>query len=260
MIGGGDSDGLGTPMDEPTFSDGDTIVDSKSPLELAGVSRRSEAEVESMVAETLVILRPLARKIARQVGPRAEVDELFSVGQVALLLAARDHDPERSPFPAHATKRVKWAMLDSLRSQHGRAAARRSEALAALERLTEAAQEPAPDSAPESEQSYQDRLRRALATEATALFVGLTAPAAHEEESSDLAGGPEVALIRKRARGALDAAMKKLPERQRQIIERHYLAGERFDRIALSLRVSKSWLSRLHAQALDALAVALAEH
>lgn len=41
-----------------------------------------------------------------------------------------------------------------------------------------------------------------------------------------------------------------LPAEDIDIIVRHYLGGERFDHIALSLGISKSWLSRRHSRAL----------
>ena len=55
-------------------------------------------------------------------------------------------------------------------------------------------------------------------------------------------------------------ALSLLPPRQRAIVERHYFGGERFDEIAESLGVSKSWASRLHAQAMAALAERLRNH
>jgi RNA polymerase sigma factor for flagellar operon FliA len=37
------------------------------------------------------------------------------------------------------------------------------------------------------------------------------------------------------------------------LIERHYLRGERFDHVAASLNLSKSWASRLHTRAIGLL-------
>ena len=44
------------------------------------------------------------------------------------------------------------------------------------------------------------------------------------------------------------------------VTERNYFGDERFDDIARSLGVSKSWASRLHAQAMRALAERLRDH
>ena len=51
--------------------------------------------------------------------------------------------------------------------------------------------------------------------------------------------------------------MEALPARERALIERHYFGGEPFDEIAKDLGISKSWASRLHTQAIQALAKAL---
>jgi RNA polymerase sigma factor for flagellar operon FliA len=54
------------------------------------------------------------------------------------------------------------------------------------------------------------------------------------------------------------AAVRRLPKRERLIIERYYLdEGDCFEREARRLRLSKSWVSRLHARALERLRGAL---
>ena len=71
---------------------------------------------------------------------------------------------------------------------------------------------------------------------------------------------PEDEMGAASARDALTRALSTLPERQREIVERHYFEDERFDRIADSMGISKSWASRLHGQAMVALAEALRDH
>ena len=113
--------------------------------------------------------------------------------------------------------------------------------------------------APQTDLAYQERLKKQLAIEAAALFVGLTANA-ETQLAADPEESPEILLMRQRAGSALRGALMSLPERHREIVERHYFGGERFDHIAESMGVSKSWLSRLHAQAIEALGEALREH
>ena len=151
-------------------------------------------------------------------------------------------------------------MIDSVRRQtHGRSAAARATALAALDRVVEASNPMPPNEAPQTDLTYQERLKKQLAIEAAALFVGLTANA-EKQLAADPEESPEILLMRQRAGSALRGALVSLPERHREIVERHYFGGERFDHIAESMGVSKSWLSRLHAQAIEALGEALREH
>lgn len=71
---------------------------------------------------------------------------------------------------------------------------------------------------------------------------------------------PEHDLQRQRSGRALRTALELLPPRQRALVERHYFGEERFDHIAASLGISKSWASRLHGQAMEALARLMRDH
>lgn len=44
-----------------------------------------------------------------------------------------------------------------------------------------------------------------------------------------------------------------LPREERELIRRHYLEDERFDAVAKDLKISKSWASELHSQAIKRL-------
>ena len=68
----------------------------------------------------------------------------------------------------------------------------------------------------------------------------------------------ESALAAEQSHERLRRAVEALPERLREIVNRRYFEDERFDSIALRLELSKSRVSRLHAEAVVALARALA--
>lgn len=221
---------------------------------------RTALELRALVEEGLPHVVPCARFVARQLGRLADVDELASVGRAALVEAARSYDPSRSSFSTHARKRLRWAMLDSVRREtYGRSAHARAVALRAAERVSDAlAAEPPDPHAPE--QAHGRRLDAILAAQAAAMAVGLCSqrPAADAAATSE--DDAERALVRARVRQAIERAVERLPERQRELIERHYWGDERFDHIAERLGISKSWASRLHATAMEALAKALRDH
>jgi len=101
----------------------------------------------------------------------------------------------------------------------------------------------APDEPGTSEEEHQLKLDKLLESHAAALALGL------------VTGGetPEERAARSEVKGVLCRALATLPERERALVERHYFNGEDFDEIAADLGISKSWASRLHAQAIQAL-------
>ncbi len=236
------------------------------------VDRAAAAHRDGLFAEALVAVDPLAIKLARQLGALGESEELAAVGRAALVEIVGAYDPGKGPFLPFARARLKWAMLDSVRREtHGRMFSSRACALAAAERVAQEARGEAP--APGlPEEAHVKRLRGVLAAQAAAMVASLAAPFADEGTSTGeqrvvaRRGGrprepsPEDILLLRRQRDALRDAVARLEPRAREIVERHYFGGERFDHIAESLGVSKSWLSRLHAQALEQLGEAMKGH
>jgi RNA polymerase sigma factor for flagellar operon FliA len=99
-----------------------------------------------------------------------------------------------------------------------------------------------------------EKLTEHLADMATAMAIGLLAtPVVGDEgEPSALDTGmsPEEALAQAELRELVVQALDDLPEDERTLVRRHYLEGERFDQVAASLGLSKSWGSRLHTRAI----------
>lgn len=244
--------------------------------------RRAHAELTALVEQGLPLVAPVARQLAKELGRLADADELASVGRAALFDAALAFDEQRGPFGPYARKKLRWAMLDSVRREtQGRDAYGRARALRAAERVVDAIAPAAPDPVlPEAAHARQ--LGAILAAQAAAMVVGLTAPYRDlrdvtSDTSETLAisslavprksapppppgPDPEDLVLRHKSSEALVRAIATLPPRQREIVERHYYGEERFDHIAESLGISKSWASRLHAQAMEALAKALRDH
>jgi RNA polymerase sigma factor for flagellar operon FliA len=92
---------------------------------------------------------------------------------------------------------------------------------------------------------------------ATAMAVGLVAEAARGEEgdvtSVDAGLSPEEALASAELLHQVRVAIDELPREEAELVRRHYLNGERFDRVAAELGLSKSWASRLHTRAIGRL-------
>jgi RNA polymerase sigma factor for flagellar operon FliA len=92
---------------------------------------------------------------------------------------------------------------------------------------------------------------------AAAISVGLIAPTATGEGGEivqvSTSDSPEEAVARAQLLTVVDSAIRELPDDEAALVRRHYLEGERFDKVAESLGLSKSWASRLHTRALQRL-------
>lgn len=181
----------------------------------------------------------VARRILRRVNGQLPLDDLVSIGREALIDAVHTYEPGRACFRTYAGKKVAWAIYDGVRREtHGRCAAARSLRVA----------EPAPVA---EESSPPD----ALDLESERAPAEPVEPDDHASEGDD----PEAFLCRRQTGEALRRAVRDLPERERALVERHYFAGEPFESIAEDLGISRSWASRLHTQAIRALADAIHE-
>lgn len=204
----------------------------------------------------------IARQVARGLGAAVELDDLRSYGREGLLDAARKFDTARGvPFRAYANFRVRGAIIDGVRSmaQLPRRAYERLNGMSAALRVSEGAADDA-FASPESPTRAQADLALAdhLAAMAAALSVGLISPTGHGEGGEPVqistADSPEDAVAQAELVAHVRHLIDALPKEEAELVKRHYLEGERFDRVAQSLGLSKSWASRLHTRAMQRLA------
>lgn len=229
----------------------------------AGGARGADtAEVLALFEGELELVEITARQVARSIGASVELDDLRSFGREGLLDAARRFDPARGvPFRAYANFRVRGAMIDGVRamSQLPRRAHERLNGLSASLRTSEGVADdtfaaPSGGAPAQADQALGEH----LAAMATALAVGLIAPTSvgegGERVQVSTAESPEDAVLRAQLLQAVQDALDALPEEEAELVRRHYLDGERFDQVAVSLGLSKSWASRLHTRAMQKLA------
>jgi RNA polymerase sigma factor for flagellar operon FliA len=202
----------------------------------------------------------IARQLARELGRSVELDDLRSLGQQGLLEAARRFDEARGvSFRRFANYRVRGSMLDGIRKSAPlprRAHARIRALEAALLVAEAAAEDAAPGSLPAlpDAKASDQKLAEHLADMATAMAMGLLATPAVGDEGEpsalDTSMSPEEAVAQAELRELVVSALEDLPEDERTLVRRHYLEGARFDQVAASLGLSKSWGSRLHTRAI----------
>jgi len=211
----------------------------------------------------LVLVDQIAVQVIRSVDNRLDFNELRSYGLEGLMFAARRFDPEKGvPFRGYASFRVRGAMIDGVR-KNGVLPRRTHQKLKALAAATDyaessseerASQPPSGQSSADAQKALDDYLARV----ATAMAVGLLATTAQAEDGQTTTVAPsepaDDALANAQMLRLVHLEIEKLPHEERELLQRHYFAGERFDHVAEGLGLSKSWASRLHTRAVGRLA------
>jgi RNA polymerase sigma factor for flagellar operon FliA len=160
------------------------------------------------------------------------------------LVEAIDHyDPGReASFATYSSYRIRGAVLDGLR---------RETELAAQRTFWQTQQRERVDSLKPQTWGSGDAEVEALAAMAVGLALGFLLDE-QPDELVDTAvpanpyAATELAELRRLVRGAVEH----LPEREREVVRRHYFSHRDFSLIAQELGVSKGRVSQLHAQAL----------
>jgi RNA polymerase sigma factor for flagellar operon FliA len=208
---------------------------------------------QELVRQGLPVVVAVSRRIARRLGGAVSFDDLIGIGNLALVDIAREWDPERASFASYARARLKFAIVDGVRRETRGRAAQRAAGIIASDRLADEQPEAPESEEPPSLADDQAALADLLDGHAAALALGhlATPPGALLSES------PEEQVGRAEMAHVLRAFIGDLPDRERSLMERHYFGDEPFDLIAQDLGISKSWASRLHERAVEAVKLAM---
>jgi RNA polymerase sigma factor FliA len=208
----------------------------------------------------------VAKKAAYMIFPRVkehvELDELIALANAGLAEAAQRFDPGRgAAFSTFAWYRVQGSIVDGLRksSQLPRRVWAKLVALRAAsdylehraERDAGAAQQGAqPATGPDALAQVKSELS-AIRTMYVTSLEALTD--AGFDKADDKAPQADAAIDAQRAASKLRAAIERLPEKEQALMKKHYWEGKNLLEAGAELGISKSWASRLHAQAVERL-------
>ena len=191
-------------------------------------------------------------KVRARYDLEVDLDDLMADGFAGLVEAKSRFDADKGvQVKTFAYYRIRGAILDGIRKNSfmpRRAYEQLRAAEAALgigEALGEAR---AADPQGRKDVAKCAETLHATISRLTASFV--IASVGPDEEAQE---SPEDSLLRGESAERVRAALKELPERERALVEGHYIKGRRFDLVAKELGISKSWASRLHTKALDRL-------
>lgn len=191
--------------------------------------RRPRADATQLVVRHL----PLARRAAGLIYPRVRghvaFDEVLALAAAGLAEAAARFDPARgATFATFAWYRVRGTIIDGLR----RSTQLPRRTWARLLALRTTADHPAVPSM---------------------YILSLDALRDRGFDAADDAPAPPDGLDRARVAARLRDAIARLPDKQRAIVTKHYFEGKNLLEAGAELGLSKSWASRLHAQAVGRL-------
>jgi RNA polymerase sigma factor FliA len=223
---------------------------------------RDTPESRQLFNDHLELVEVIARKLLRSVGGSQDIDTLRSFGQEGLLIAARRFEPERGiPFRAYATHRVRGSIIDGIRKDSS-LPRRTHQKLKLMDDANTFAEsnlesQPTPAAKGQTRAEAQQALDDYLARVATAMAVGLVAATARSDDGALTAVSATLLADEQLAQAEIGVIVRRevdaLPREEAELVRRHYFEGERFDHVAQSLGLSKSWASRLHTRAVQRL-------
>ena len=230
---------------------------------------RTQQDIDALVTEHLPLASFAVNAVAARISLPGHVsrDDLLSCAHVALVEVAKRFDPAAgASFATYALTRLQGAVLDELRSgdwasRSVRAAARRSDAAADALTIT-LGRPPSREELAASLGVARSELESLQVDVHRAVMVSIDAEARPGGSSLDLPDtgeSPERALLRSERARYLHEAIRALPDRLDEVVERNFFGDESLTDIAQDLGVTLSRVSQMRARALTLLHAAMSE-
>ncbi len=201
-------------------------------------------------------VRSVAATVRKQFNAQLELEELMAYGQIGLLEAAERFDPKvGANFLTFAHYRIKGSIFDGLRKMgvlrgaDARTASVGERAAAYLGNLADREQG-AGNRAGSIDDDVMD-ISNAVAGLAMVFATSLEGADTLGFSDESLPVDQRLELEQQRVR--LRAAIEKLPEKERRLLQGYYFQGKTLEEAGAEIGQSKSWASRLHARAIERL-------
>jgi len=229
--------------------------------------RAVDGRKAQLVERHLEIARRAAGLIYPRVRGHVAFEEVVALANAGLAEAAERFDPDRgASFVTFAWYRIHGTIIDGLRKSTElprRTWARLVALRAASEYLEERAERERGDASRGAAPAAGGELLAAIADSVAAVramyMLSLDTLRDRGFDAPGDAPPPPEGLDRARTAARLRDAIARLPDKQRAIVTMHYFDGKSLQDAGAELGVSKSWASRLHAQAVDQLRALIEE-
>lgn len=227
-------------------------------------SCRMSSTTDQLILDQQPYLKALARNIAKTLPHHVDYDELVAFGQVGLAEAARGFEPSRGvSFTTFAHYRIRGAIFDGLRKMTWLPpAARRSvNEQAAIDELLAADQDSPKKPATPEDPNDPDVLARKFAQAVERLGAVFLISSVRDDEPGldpqDRRAPAAANLETRELRARLKAALGQLSDEHGALIRMLYVENKSMAQVGELLKKNKSTVCRRHAEAIDALRVAL---
>lgn len=184
----------------------------------------------------------IAAELAGKYPPNITRADLEGAAELGLVQAARSYDPSRSvSFATFAYYRVRGAIFDEVRkswqASHLKSGSEKS------------ISEECVDTVPHEEvQTSWDGLEDSSSFLGGTSLISLSCD--HSERLAAMTESPANHVLRREESEAIQEALLKLPKRHSFVLRAYYYEELSLVSIGRQLNLSKSWVSRIHAQAL----------
>lgn len=235
--------------------------------DIADVWRDYKTSGDSLLQEELVVhyqglVYKLAHKIARKLKQGTEVEELISDGMLGLVKAIDAFDPARGfQFSTYATPVIRGSIYNGLRRldwlpERTRAKARNFQK--AIDKLSQIqGRRPSEEDIAKELEISSKEVYELIANLSSMYLLSLDQPLGDDEGDSSMGdlvedsrfASPESEFEYSEERSALRRGLASLPDRERELLERHYFEGVTFEAISREMDVSKQRISQLHLRA-----------
>jgi RNA polymerase sigma factor for flagellar operon FliA len=230
---------------------------------------RPQRDVDALVTAHLPLAAFAVNAVASRISLPGHVsrEDLLSCAHVALVEVARRFDPSAgASFATYALARLQGAVLDELRSgdwasRSVRAAARRTDAAADALAIS-LGRPPTKEELAASLGVGRSDLDTLQVDVHRAVMMSIDADSGNDGPSMDLpdtGDSPERALLRNERARTLHDAIRALPDRLDEVVERNFFGDESLTDIARDLGVTLSRVSQMRARALTLLHAAMSE-
>jgi RNA polymerase sigma factor for flagellar operon FliA len=224
------------------------------------------AERARLVDSHLEVAERCAAMLHKRVGQYVERDELVALANVGLAEAAATYDEGRgTSFATWAWYRIQGSMMDGVRKATNlprKVWANLVALRAANDYLENLGDRDAGairrGGKPKEKAEALGAVRDALSAIRTMYVTSLdTLVDEHAFDKPDDAPAPHEKVHSDRVARRLRKALRQLPDKERALVTKHYYEGKNLLEAGAELGISKSWASRLHAQAVEKLRAAV---
>ncbi|MBY0375630.1 MAG: sigma-70 family RNA polymerase sigma factor [Bryobacteraceae bacterium] len=209
------------------------------------------AIANSLIEEYRDYSHALASDVLRGLPVSVEKDDVLGAAELGLVEAANAFDPSRGIlFKTFAYYRVRGAVYDFLRKNGWlpRDMYRKIKFdIAANEAMKDLTTEPSSGASPEEDVDF---IKTAAGTLSSCYLLSVDEMVT---EIPSLAEPIDEQIEKRQQQARLRAALEKMPEKNRRILEQYYFQDKTLDEIGAGMDLSKSWLCRMHSKSLQML-------